>query len=167
VLTVFPVETERVRSGRWTRPWDIGFGVCMAIRRSAIDRLGGWDERLGPGVQDFPAADDMDFNYRFLRSGGVALATPAVRSHHRQWRTLEQLGPVYRGYMRAWAGFAMKHLRQGDVVGGTWLWLLGAADPARMLASAVRRRSVLRLRLAGTKLRGVAAGTVLGASRRW
>ncbi|MFN2608058.1 MAG: glycosyltransferase family 2 protein [Acidimicrobiales bacterium] len=166
-VTVFPVATEQVRAGRWTRPWHIGFGVCMAVRRSVVEQLGGWDERLGAGVDDFPAAEDMDFNYRYLRGGGVALATPDVRATHEQWRSLEQLGPLYRGYMTAWAGFAVKHLRGGDVAGGCWLWLLGLADPARMFASGLRRRSPARLRLARTKLAGVLTGTVRALGRRW
>ncbi len=166
-VTTFPVDAERLRSGRWTRPWHIGFGVCMAVRRSVVDALGGWDERLGAGTDEFPAAEDMDFNYRFLRSGGMALATPAVRSNHQQWRSVEQLGPLYQGYMTAWAGFAVKHLRAGDLTGGTWLWLLGAADATRMALSALRRRSRMRLGLARVKFVGLATGTVRGLRRQW
>jgi GT2 family glycosyltransferase len=166
-VTTSPVDRERRIEGRWVRPWELGFGVCMAVRRTTVDRLGGWDERLGPGVPDFPAADDMDFNWRLLRSGGVAYLTPRVRAVHEQWRSREQLGPLYRGYMRAWTGFSMKHLRRRDVAGGIWLWLLGAQDAVRMLASAARRRSRFRLVIAVYKLEGLAVGTVKGALRRW
>jgi GT2 family glycosyltransferase len=165
-VTVYPVEEERLRHGRWTRPWEIGFGVCMAIRRSMIERLAGWDERLGPGAS-FPAADDMDFNYRLLKAGGRALATPHPRAHHHQWRAPEELGPLFRGYMVAWSAFAMKHLRTGDVVGGLWLWYWGLLDVARLAGSAVRRRSWLRLRVAAYKLHGIVTGTVRGLTYRW
>lgn len=166
-VTSFTVEEPLQRSGRWTKPWLIGFGVCMAVRRSAIERLGGWDERLGVGSPTFGAAEDMDFNYRFLRSGGVAYATPSVRALHDQWRTHEQLAPLYGRYMLAWSAFAMKTLRQGDLRGGLWLWSLGAADAARMLASAFRRRSGLRFRVAMRKLVGLGVGTVKGLAYRW
>jgi GT2 family glycosyltransferase len=139
----------------------------MAIRRSTIAELGGFDERLGAGAAEFPASDDMDFNYRFLRAGGVAHVTPAVRVVHDQWRTTADLGPHYRGYMAGWTGFAMKQLRTGDVAGGIWLWSLGAVDLARMIASSIRRRSKLRLGLAWWKLRGLVAGTVKGLGTRW
>jgi len=167
LVTTFRVDRERVRSGRWTLPGSIGYGVFFAVRRDVAERLGGWDERLGPGVPDFPGADDMDFAYRLLRSGGVALLSPRVRSMHEQWRTPEQVVALQGGYLRAWAGFAMKHLRSGDVAGGLWLWGWGLADVLDMAKSALGRRSRLRARLAAAKLRGLAEGTAAGLRRRW
>jgi GT2 family glycosyltransferase len=165
-VTLSKVE-ERLVRGRWTWPWKLGFGVCMAIRRDKIAELGGWDERLGPGVPDFPAADDMDFNYRLLRAGGVAYTTPKVRALHEQWRDRAELGPLYRGYMAAWCGFSMKQLRTGDLRGGAWLWSLGVLDVTRMLVSSLRRRSAFRLRITGWKLRGLFYGTGKGLVKDW
>lgn len=167
VVTTFAVDEERRRAGRWVYPWKIGFGVCMAVRRSAIERLGGWDERLGAGVPDFPAAEDMDFNYRLLRDGGVAYATPGPRAHHEQWRTAADLPPLFYGYALSWAGFAMKHARSGDVLGALWLWADGVRDVVKMFASAGRRRSRLRFEVACAKLRGLVIGTARGLTRRW
>jgi GT2 family glycosyltransferase len=164
---VFPVEEERTVSGRWVWPHEIGFGVCMGVRRSAVARLGGWDERLGPGVPEFPASDDMDFNFRFLRAGGVAHLTPRARAHHAQWRSPEDLVSLYRGYMASWAGFAVKHARTGQPLAGAWLWSYGLRDTARMAASALRHRSRLRGRIAAGKLRGLVAGTRAALRLRW
>ena len=158
---------ERILSGRWVRPWLIGLGVCMIVRRTAVERLGGWDERLGAGTADFPAAEDVDFNYRLLRSGGVAYVAPSIRSSHTQWRNADELVDLFGGYMRSWSAFAMKHLRTGDLTGGLWLWSLGVLDASRMLASALRRRSRVRLRLARAKLRGLVRGTVSGLRYPW
>ena len=167
-VTAFPVHDEQVRAGRWTRPWSIGFGVCMAVRRVDIERLGGWDERLGVGSEcGFPAGEDMDFNYRFLRAGGRALATPRVRASHEQWRSAAELAPLYERYMAGWCGFAMKHLRGGDLLGGLWLWSLGLLDLGRMAASAARRRSAFRAAVARAKLRGLVDGTWHGLRFRW
>jgi len=166
-VTVHPVTSERVLQGRWTRPWDIGFTLCMAVHRSELEHLGGFDERLGPGVTDFPSAEDMDFNYRFLRNGGVALVTPGPQADHEQWRQVPAIGPHLRGYMAGWSGFSTKHLLTGDPLGGMWLWSLGARDVARMFASAIRRRSRLRLRIAVYKAMGLFAGTSRGITRRW
>lgn len=162
-----PVESKRLLSGRWIRPSRIGYGVCMAIRRSTAQRLGGWDERFGPGKADFPASDDIDFNYRFLRDGGTALLTPEPRAHHDQWRSEPELAALYSGYTAAWAGFSIKHLRTGDVRGGLWLWSFAVHDVLRMFASALRHRSALRLRVAVGMLRGWAKGTVKALRRSW
>jgi len=166
-VTTFPVARPLVRRGGRTLPGAIGFGVLFCVRRSTAERLGGWDERLGPGVADLPAADDMDFNYRLLRAGGTALLSPRVRAIHDQWRASEEVVALQRGYSRAWAGFACKHLRGGDVTGGLRLWLWGAIDVLDMSASAVRRGSRLRGSIAAAKLRGLLEGTALGLRRRW
>lgn len=166
-VTPSDIREERVISGRWNLPWKIGFSLCMAVRRDTVEAIGSWDERFGPGRPDFPASDDMDFNYRFLRSGGVAYVTPRLRASHDQWRSPDELGPLFEGYMAAWSGFALKHLRTGDVLGGLWLWSWSLVDIARNLASAAKRRSSLRLRITGHKLRGLVAGTVRGIRTRW
>lgn len=167
LVTTFGVERRRVVSGRWVLPGSIGFGVLFAVRRRSAQRLGGWDERLGPGVPEFPAADDMDFNFRLLRSGGVAVLSPRVRAVHAQWRTAAELVELQRGYLRAWSGFAVKHFKSGDVAGGLWLWGWGLVDVLDMAKSAVGRRSRLRARLARSKLRGLAEGTAAGLRRSW
>lgn len=167
LVTTFAVDRDSVVSGRWTLPGSIGFGVLFAVRRTTAERLGGWDERLGPGVPGFPAADDMDFNYRLLRSGGVAVLSPRVRAVHEQWRSPGELAQLQRGYLRAWSGFAAKHLRSGDVAGGAWLWAWGLTDVAHMAKSALLRRSRLRAGLAWAKLRGLAEGSAAGLRRRW
>ena len=167
-VTVFPVEDEAVVSGRWTPPSEVGMGVCMGVRRSTAERLGGWDERLGVGAATpFGAAEDMDFNYRLLRSGGRALVTPEVRAWHEQWRPAAELAPLFERYMAGWSGFAMKHLRTGDVAGGLWLWKIGMVAALRMVGSGVRRRSWLRLRVGLAKVRGLVTGTVAGLLHRW
>lgn len=166
-VAVFPVRREGGRRGRFTHPGAVAFGVCFAVRRAVAAGLGGWDERFGPGVAGFPAADDMDFNYRLLRSGARTWVTPRVRARHEQWRRGHDLPRLYGGYLAAWSGFAMKQLRTGDVAGGAWLWLIGAIDVAHMTASAVRHRSRLRAEVAVAKLRGLGAGTARGVARRW
>ena len=161
------VHTEQVVGGRWTRPHELGFGVCMALRREVALALGGWDERLGAGNEDFPAGEDVDFNYRLTRSGHLALASPRMRAAHDQWRSPADTVRLYRGYGAAAAAFPVKHFRSGDPLGGTWLWLLAAIEVLRLLASGVRHRSRLRLRVALAQAAGFARGTALAARRQW
>lgn len=165
--SVSPVQRAQILRGRWVWPHRLGFGVCHAVRRSMIERVGGWDERLGPGVREFPASDDMDFNFRVLRAGGTAYLTPSIRSRHDQWRTSTEMIELFEGYMASWAGFAIKTLRTGDPVGGVWLWGYGVIDTLRMAASAAKHRSAFRLRVAASKARGLARGTAAALSRQW
>jgi glycosyltransferase involved in cell wall biosynthesis len=165
-VTTFPVQRPLVRRGGRTLPGAIGFGVLFCVRCDRAHALGGWDERLGPGVPDLPAADDMDFNHRLLRAGGLAVLSPAVRAVHDQWRSPAEVVELQRGYSRAWAGFACKHLGRG-AGGGLRLWAWGAVDVLDMAASAARRRSALRARIALAKLHGLAEGTAIGLRRRW
>ena len=166
-VSIWEVSQARLLRGPRVRPWEISFGVCFAVRRSAIERLGGWDERLGPGNDRYPGADDMDFNYRVLRAGEAAYVTPLVQVRHVHWRTPAQVVSLYEGYSRAWAGFSLKHLRTGDLRGGLRLWTLGVWDAYRMTGSAVRRRSRWRAAAARAKWRGHLQGTVLGLTERW
>jgi GT2 family glycosyltransferase len=166
-VTTFPVHRAALRRGRRTHPARLGFGVCCVVRRSVAEQLGGWDERLGPGAPDFPAADDMDFNHRLLRAGHAAWVTPRPRAVHDQWRTAGELPALHRGYLAAWCGFACKQLRTGHVLDGLWLLFIGLVDVADALADALRRPSALHRRLARAKLAGLLAGTARGLRRRW
>lgn len=167
VVTTFPVPEPRVFQGRWVLPGSIGFGVFFVVRSATARRLGGWDERLGPGVEPFPAADDMDFNHRLLRDGGRAVLTPDVRAVHRQWRNPSELVSLNRGYLRAWSGLAAKQARTGHPLVALWMWGWGVVDVADMVKSAVGRRSRIRSRIAGAKLRGLLEGAYQGLRRSW
>jgi GT2 family glycosyltransferase len=165
-LTVQAVSEAQVLGGPGLKPWAIGFGVS-AVRRSTIKRLGGWDERLGAGSERYPGAEDMDFNYRFLRAEGLAYVTPEACVLHDQWRTPKDLSAVYENYALGWSGFAIKQLRSGDLPGGLRLWGWGLYDLWRMAGSSVRRRSPARARIALRKLVGLAKGTWRGLREDW
>jgi GT2 family glycosyltransferase len=166
VSTLHIDREERLR-GRWVLPWAVGIGACMAIRQNAVSEVGGFDERIGPGVPDFPCADDMDFNYRFTKLGRTVLRTPKVRSIHHQWRPPGDLRRHYGVYLAGHSGFAIKHLKSGDPVGGAWLWILGLLDVMRLFASAARRRSRFRLSIAIAKLQALSVATAKAMVRSW
>jgi GT2 family glycosyltransferase len=62
-------------------PWNVGSGNNFAMRREWFDRIGGVDERLGPGTPGRGALD-MDLFYRVLKAGGPALYEPAALVEH-------------------------------------------------------------------------------------
>ena len=90
-----------------------------------------------------------------------------MRATHRQWRSPAELVDLNRGYSRAWAGFAAKQARTGHPVTAVWLWGWGLVDVLDMAKSALGRRSRIRLRMAGAKLRGLVEGFAAGMGRRW
>jgi glycosyltransferase involved in cell wall biosynthesis len=162
----FPVSEARLLRGRFTRPWRVGYSVSMAIRRSTIEELGGWDERFGPGTS-FPASDDMDLNLRLMRAGGSAYLTPRLRVAHEQWRTGQEVLDLYGGYCHAWGGLAAKQLRTGDPLGAMLLSAGRIRGIWKLVLGAVRSRSRYHLTLALTELKGFVRGLAAGLRRSW
>ena len=83
--------------------WRIGAGANMAFRRSAFDRAGLFDDRLGAGASG--CSEDSEYWYRLLALGGSCLYEPraVVFHHHRaKWSELKQQMRVYmRGHVSA------------------------------------------------------------------
>ncbi|BCH15657.1 hypothetical protein MesoLjLa_25080 [Mesorhizobium sp. L-2-11] len=91
-----------------TRPngahvWKIGAGANMAFRRSAFDRVGLFDERLGAGAAG--CSEDSELWYRLLATGGACLYEPraVVFHHHRSdWPGLRrQMRAYMKGHVAA------------------------------------------------------------------
>jgi GT2 family glycosyltransferase len=56
-------------------------GSNFFLRRDAFDRIGGFDERLGPGASG--TSEDVEFAYRLRRWGiGIGLASNAIAYHY-------------------------------------------------------------------------------------
>lgn len=92
---------------------DILYVQNMALYRSALHAIGGFDERLGPGTV-FPAAEDNDFAFRLLRAGYRILYVPQAVVYHRAWRSKNAYLPLRWGYGVARGGFYAKHLNLQD-----------------------------------------------------
>ena len=91
-----------------TRPsgahvWKVGAGASMAFRRSAFERVGLFDERLGAGAAG--CSEDSELWYRLLATGGACLYEPraVVYHHHRSdWRGLKrQMRAYMKGHVAA------------------------------------------------------------------
>ncbi|MGH2486632.1 MAG: glycosyltransferase family 2 protein [Ktedonobacterales bacterium] len=98
-------------AGHW------GMGANMALRRSAVARIGPFDERLGAGAA-MKSAEDVDYALRARLSGfGVYHAARARVVHHgfRPWAQASALmrgassgiGAMYAKHVRAGHGFAL------------------------------------------------------------
>jgi len=62
-----------------------GHGANHAVRRAALDHIGGFDERLGAGGE-FRAAEDVDLWDRLIGAGHVGRYVPEAVGWHVQWR---------------------------------------------------------------------------------
>jgi glycosyltransferase involved in cell wall biosynthesis len=69
---------------------DLGASANLAVRRSALDRIEGFDETLGPGTWS-SSAEDLDLFDRLFRAGFAGLFEPVAVAEHDQWRTRPQL----------------------------------------------------------------------------
>ncbi len=78
--------------------WRIGAGANMALRRSAFDQVGVFDERLGAGAAG--CSEDSELWYRLLARGWVCRYEPRAVVHHVHRRDFEGLKRQMYLYMR-------------------------------------------------------------------
>jgi GT2 family glycosyltransferase len=62
-----------------------GHGANHAVRREALEAIGGFDERLGAGGE-FRAAEDLDLWDRLVQAGYSGRYVPLMATWHEQWR---------------------------------------------------------------------------------
>ena len=78
--------------GRLAKLRDGGIGANMAIRRSALEITGAFDEMLGAGGH-FPSCEDGDMAYRMLKAGFALAHVPAAEVRHfgfRDWASVRE-----------------------------------------------------------------------------
>lgn len=80
---------------------DVGHSANLSVRRATLEKVGGFDERLGAGG-DFHAAEDVDLFDRILAAGSRGYYDPAAQASHEQWRRREHFVRLDWGY-----GFGM------------------------------------------------------------
>jgi GT2 family glycosyltransferase len=146
--------------------WDLGAGVNMCLRRSVLDRVGGFDARLGPGAAG--CSDDSELWYRVVAAGHVCVYTPAAVVEHVHRRDLDGLRRQVRDYMRGHATALLIQFeadrRRGNL--RRLLLILPKYYAIRALWAVARPHDPLRL-LLGPELRGYLEGIFYyGAHRR-
>jgi GT2 family glycosyltransferase len=96
-------------------------GGHMALYRSAMQEVGGFDERLGVGSA-YPSAEDVDLGLRLLESGYQIQYVPDAVVYHRAWRTDRDYAALRWRYGVGRGGFYAKHasLRDRYVLGRMW-----------------------------------------------
>ena len=99
---------------------DVIWPMNLALHRSALAAVGGFDERLGPGTP-YPAAEDNDLCRRLLEAGCRIVFDPGAVVYHRAWRPWSEHASLRYDYGRGQGAFYAKHrdVRRltGDVAG--------------------------------------------------
>jgi GT2 family glycosyltransferase len=109
-------------------PGVFGSGNNMAWRRESFLRVGGFDDRLGPGRRT-KAGEDLDLFLRLILGGGRLTYTPHAVVWHTHRTTLPELRGQLRGYGTGLASMFLVHaMRPG-----------GAAAIARRLPRGLRK----------------------------
>jgi GT2 family glycosyltransferase len=90
--------------GRFINPpevWKIGAGANMAVRRSALARVGLFDPRLGAGATG--CSEDSEFWFRLLNAGIACQYEPRIHVTHRHRHDAGALKRQLRAYARGHA----------------------------------------------------------------
>ena len=85
-------------------------GGNMAIRRTTLAELGGFDTQLGAGSH-WPGAEDNDLGLRLLDAGYAIAYVPAAVVVHRAWRPTRSYPRIRWAYGLGKGGFYAKHAR--------------------------------------------------------
>jgi glycosyltransferase involved in cell wall biosynthesis len=91
-----------------------GMGAGVAVRRSMIEDIGGFDPMLGPGSR-FPSGDDRDVGIRALVAGYYIYETSSIAVKHFGFRTWQQGKQLARRDFLAIGAAYSKLLRCGHV----------------------------------------------------
>jgi GT2 family glycosyltransferase len=140
----------------------VGFDVLksfnLIIHRSALENIGNFDIRLGPGTR-FPGAEDSDLGFRLLEAGYRIIYDPEALLFHRAWRADRDYLPLRWNYAIAQGAFYSKHLKRRDLY---MLWRM-IADFKHRMRRFPRRFYYERGRALGDPL--FIIGNIVGAAR--
>lgn len=147
---------------RRSLPWVVGSGGNTAVRREWLERIGGFDERLGVGSPG-RSAEDMDVLYRLLRAGAIVRYEPDAIIFHEREDGARRLArrPAYGFGMGA---FCALWARRRDAYA---IWMLGrwCFERSRLLVAACARRRWRRVHEELLMLGGAARGIAYGLTR--
>ncbi len=152
----------RVYRGRVV-PWEVGTGGNLAARRSWLDRIGRFDERLGAGSPG-QAAEDSELLYRLLLAGAVIRYEPESLVYHERQTAAQRLASR-SGYGHGIGAVCALYLRKGDAYAAVMLGSYLRAHWSGLIRS-LAHRDWFMARQRILALRGCARGFGYGLSVR-
>ncbi len=109
----YPVPRFRRVTSPWLKWRERGIGANMAFRKEVLERVGSFDEVLGPGAP-LHACLDGDMTYRVLKAGYSVLNVPDAYVVHHGFRAWGEGQKMMRRVGLGVGAAYMKHLRLGD-----------------------------------------------------
>jgi glycosyltransferase involved in cell wall biosynthesis len=150
--------------GSGAATWELGAGVNMCIRRTALEEVGDFDVRLGPGAAG--CSDDSELWYRILAAGYRCQYEPSAVVEHVHRRDLGGLRQQVRAYMRGHVVALLVQFERHAHAGNLRRLLFALPRYYALLAArALIRPSDPRRLLLGAELRGYLAGFAYYATR--
>jgi glycosyltransferase involved in cell wall biosynthesis len=141
-------------------PGTLGHSASLAVRRSALEAIGGFDEQLGAGAR-FQSAPEVDLFDRLFTAGYVGRYEPTARAWHDQWRGRTDKVHLDWRYGVGTGARLVKLLRsdrpKARAIAVDAVWRRGLVGAARDLRAGYQLGAATRLALA--------AGTVVGFAR--
>lgn len=119
---------------------NVGIRASMAVRKSVIVAIGGFDEMLGPGSA-FSTADDTDISLRLIFNGHHIVRSTRVRVTHFGHRADDEYRVLVRTGMFALGAVCGKLVRQKAVA---TLWFLAGVTWQLIVKAALRDLVILR-----------------------
>jgi GT2 family glycosyltransferase len=139
----------------------LGHSANLAVRRTALVAVGGFDEELGAGAR-FRASEDRDLFDRLQEVGGAGRYDPRARAWHEQWRSDSDLAALDFAYGYGAGARVAKLLRRRFVLGlraaKDLLWGWGVFDVWSSIAARHPRLAVLGM----VRLFGSVTGFIRG-----
>jgi glycosyltransferase involved in cell wall biosynthesis len=118
----------------------VAAGANFSMRRSLLDRVGGYDEFCGPGSR-LGASDDADLTLRIVQSGAKWKACPEIEVIHTYgFRPQGDGVALARRYQRGNGGVYGRAMRRGHIVPGLWFFAREGYYLARDLVALVSGR---------------------------
>lgn len=115
VITVNPSRTPVRFPARSYLHVDRIIGANLVFRRSVLERIGGFDEKMGPGTS-IGGAEDIDLVARASAAGWEGVYRPEMAIRHHHGRKEADVPKLLRLYDEGQGAYVLKYLLRGQVV---------------------------------------------------
>lgn len=88
-------------------------GANLAFRRSVLEKIGGFDEIMGPGAS-IPSGEDLDLAARANAAGWDGVYRPEMVIRHHHGRKEADIPKLVRLYAEGQGAYVLKHLLRGQ-----------------------------------------------------
>jgi glycosyltransferase involved in cell wall biosynthesis/GT2 family glycosyltransferase len=136
-------------------PWNFAHGLSMAVRRSAVIAVGGFDERLGPGAPTH--GEEGDLVLRMRRAGWTSAIADAPPVTHLGWRDDAAEATNQLTYQRGAGAYLGAALRREPLLGAK-LVALRLRFQAHLWRDRAARGRSFGLRSTAALVRGLGTG---------